>query len=126
MGCDIHICTETKINDKWVMVRYLDYRDKATNRDYRRFAALAGVRGLGPEPRGLPDIGDSTRYWVDFWGVDGHSHSWLSMDDACQIFLQTSGVVDEYAQKYPQDDFFNVPEERSNLDDWRIVFWFDN
>ena len=128
MGCDIHICTEKKIGEKWVMVWYLDYRDRATNRDYERFAALAGVRGDGPEPRGLPDerIGESTQYWLDYWGEDAHSHSWLGMTEACQIFLQTGREPDDYARQYPYEYYFRVPEETPGLENWRIVFWFDN
>lgn len=127
MGCDIHICVEKKVNDKWVMVNRLHHGSPATVRNYRRFAALAGVRGNGPEPKGLPeDISDSTRLCSDEWGVDGHSHSYMDLQETAKIYLRTeySDENNEYINKYPESHYFDI--EESELKDYRIVFWFDN
>lgn len=53
------------------------------SRNYKLFATLADVRngdGIAPidEPRGLPDsVSKKVKEESDYWGVDGHSHSWF-------------------------------------------------
>lgn len=140
MGCDIHIVLERKVGDGgWVGIHNFPYwqqRDRtgrstawplATERNYRRFAALAGVRGDGPEPRGVPeDVSVLAQMEIDRYGSDGHSHSWMSVEEAAPIFLQTEwvGPSDDWASKYPVCYFFGVePEDAKNH---RLVFWFDN
>lgn len=65
------------------------------NRNYRLFGMLADVRngrrGFGgadmgnavtpmAEPRGLPeDVCSEIENESDYWGLDGHSHSWLTL-----------------------------------------------
>ena len=123
MGCDIHIAVEKKVGDKWVMRDRLHYTKPSTNRNYPRFAALAGVRGDGPDPRGLPeDIGESTRLYRDEWGSDGHSDSWLPLKEACRAWLETDWQPDDFARKYPECHYFDVEDQG----EYRVVFWFDN
>jgi hypothetical protein len=105
----------------------------ATTRNYARFAALAGVRGEGPAPRGIPgDVSETTQYLIDEWGEDGHSHSWLELDEAVKIFVETGSDEKEvgedppYWRKWPYSFFFDVDEEKATEHDYRIVFWFDN
>lgn len=146
MGCDIHLVLERRHNDKWVAVNTFKghhvsamHRKEgqfdwsypiATSRNYARFAALAGVRGDGPAPRGVPeDASETTKYLVDYWGSDGHSHSWMSLVDAMSVFVATepwhdSEGDDYYGRKYPASFFFEVEDDK--LDCYRIVFWFDN
>lgn len=95
-----------------------------TRRDYRLFAALAGARnswGIVPiaPPRGLPrDVCDEVRVEADRWGTDGHSHSWLTVEELLgyewpksmnRLFIDTT-----------------LPLLRAVGDPVRIVFWFDN
>ena len=66
MGADIHGVVEKRVRldgvDKWVAVSFLRYPDKGKERNYTRFAALAGVRGDGPRPKGAPgDMSESGR-----------------------------------------------------------------
>lgn len=146
MGCDIHLVLEKRDGEKWVGIdtfnghhrakwelkdeNEYDYSSPVTRtRNYHRFAKLAGVRGYGPNPRGVPDdASDTTRLMVKRWGSDGHSHSWLPMTEAAAIFAATAGDMDEWAAKYPASYFFNVDtsDERTDADDYRIIFWFDN
>ena len=140
MECDIHISVERKVENKWVCVDTMrGHRTQprrndgysysfpiATSRNYDRFASLAGVRGDGPEPSGLPDnISETTRYFVDFYGGDGHSHSWLPAAEAAKIFLDTEWSVepDDMLKKYPAEEYFSIDD---GLDEHRIVFWFDS
>lgn len=125
MGCDIHGWIERKVGDKYVAIKELG--DRATARNYRRFAALAGVRGDGPEPRGVPpNVSETVRYWIDTWDSDGHSHSWLPIKEACEVW-----AVDRYPEmggkrsEYPMYEYFGMDDETLEPDD-RVVFWFDN
>lgn len=142
MGCDIHLTVERKVHEKWICVDticchnissyYFKDNDNsfssifpvALERNYRRFAALAGVQGTGPEPRGLPDdISETTQLLINDYG--GHSHSWLPAQVAARIFLDTeSGKLTDYDKKYPSSYYFNIADTVLNA--YRIVFWFDN
>ena len=147
MGCDIHLVLERRVakglhgerNDRWVAVNTFESHHPAygsepwstpaaRSRNYTRFAALAGVRGEGPIPRGLPEnISETTKYLIDMWGGDGHSHSYLPVTEAAAIFLRTSsGLKDDsvFGYRYPASHFFGVEDE--DEENFRIVFWFDN
>jgi hypothetical protein len=138
MGCDIHMVLEKRINGKWVTTQTFDAIESwngfaspiARNRNYERFARLAGVRGDGPEPRGIPDdLSETGRYHVDVWSGDGHSHSWLPLKDAVKVFAETEHKKHEpnsTATEYPTDYYFGVSDDDSEMDDYRVVFWFDN
>ena len=103
MGCDIHLYCEKQIDidgkkiwwcaDRFMLNEYY-LTDKTEpkllvdhiygDRDYTLFAVLAGIRDNGTtemidEPRGLPkDVSAIIKKESDDWGVDGHSHSWLT------------------------------------------------
>lgn len=145
MGCDIHLVLEKQVDNKWVGVDTFQghHRAKwalkeneydwsssvARSRNYRRFAALAGVRGYGPSPKGLPnDASDTSLCLSNEWGCDGHSHSWLMIKEAYEIWKQTEGDLDSFADKHPISYFFgvDVSEGSNNKSEYRIVFWFDN
>lgn len=165
MGCDIHIVVEKKWNDRWVGLRELgfmtvDERDPifredrdgrrfpvryvaspAWSRNYDLFAEIAGVRGAGPEPRGMPDnASELTQMLSEQWGCDGHSHSWLLMDEALPIFIKhqlgerwmvdaaRNNVLSGEARARAEalDVLFGIEYGDAPLDDFRIVFWFDN
>lgn len=122
MGCDIHVFVEKRVKDRWVMVHEAV---EAENRNYERFAQLAGVRGSGPKPKGLPlDISDSTNLQADRWGVDGHSHSWLYLPEAMQIWQRTEYNQNSFNYKYPY--YYFGLDEVADAEEYRIVFWFDN
>ena len=123
MGCDIHGTIEKLIDDKWVMIA--EFPDEARVRNYLRFAALAGVRGDGPEPRGIPtDVSPGTLYNIQEWEGDGHSHSWLPLKDATRIFNMTSPSPDKECEQYTVERFFGLCP--FDIGEYRIVFWFDN
>lgn len=121
MGCDIHGWVEHKVGDRWIAVAKL----KDRNRNYRRFALLAKVRDYHGEgkkdPLGIPsDVSETAGYDIEQWGADGHSHSYMPLKDACEIFNETACEKSEW----PEDTFFDQEEE--DVGKARLVFWFDN
>jgi hypothetical protein len=126
MGCDIHGWVEKKHNGKWVAVKELKDRD----RNYERFAMLAGVRGVGPSPLGIPtDVSDTAKYDIDKWGTDGHSHSYLPLEEAFKKFKASIFFAAKNKDYYSEWDAFGVEIEgikNESWDDYRLVFWFDN
>lgn len=107
MGCDIHAVIERRRNTYGDHYRWLNSGDPDLGRNYELFAVLAGVRNYGgitpiAEPRGLPAFRewkqDGDERWISWdheadteppcgvveemaerYGVDGHSHSWLTL-----------------------------------------------
>lgn len=141
MGCDIHIVLE-KYDDEfgWVGVdTFIGHESSYTKgysspiaceRNYARFAALAGVRGDGPAPRGIPnDASSTTKLLIKEWGADAHSHSWLPLVAAAREWNieHYAGVKpNEFREKYPAAYWFGVGDEVNKMDKYRVIFWFDN
>jgi hypothetical protein len=149
MGCDIHFVIEKKLEGQWVGV-YATYitpnmqtqdnpvfKDCAEvfmttfnrypvfkARDYDFFARLAGVRGEGPEPLGVPeDVSQLARIMIDQDGADGHSHSWLDYDKFCGAYaIGTAEIFDVQAMAY----LTGQPDDNEGKAPYRVVFWFDN
>ena len=169
MGCDIHWVIEKKIGTMyeneasgWVGVAMKYHTPKLplsaditaetpighepiySDRDYRFFAALAGVRGEGPEPRGLPDdISELARIDIDDHGDDGHSHSWATLREFVMTWLSvarpkiyeaiTSGVtaarlgdVALHEEVRKALGYYTGVSRLSDIDDYRVVYFFDN
>jgi hypothetical protein len=134
---------ERKTADGWLGLNsfrghqsgYKDTRSypAVTERHYLRFAAMAGVRGPGPSPKGLPDDCSAlTKYHVADWNGDGHSHSWMALDEAAKLYntvryAQEAPLdIESYQAKYPASYWFDVEDDEGDLSEYRIVFWFDN
>jgi len=111
MGTDIHFYIETLKDGKWINFDYIkdcinengkiDWEKAENNsfyvdRNYNLFSILADVRNgygfagcptgekLAPisNPRGLPkDCSDDIKERSDYWGCDGHGHSWLMLHE---------------------------------------------
>ena len=94
MGCDIHVYLEKKFGDKWIGVQEVRHffhypapeEGKEPKKEYSwvgaksryddLFATLAGVRGVGPDPKGLPDDASEMVLAVaTHWQSDGHTHA---------------------------------------------------
>lgn len=117
MGCDIHICTEARNRDpcksRWLNVdRYKldEYEQEKGNRvyvpveicdgrNYTMFAMLADVRnsyGIIPisQPRGIPeDANEVTLERSERYGIDGHSHSYLTLKELKEYNAKKSPVT---------------------------------
>lgn len=130
MGCDIHGWVEVNHNGRWIGT--CQFSNLADNRNYERFARLAGVRGEGPEPKGFPaDASESAYYHYESWGADAHSASHMAIEEALPIFMETEhhepGQT-KFGAGYGYWKFFDISnyDEPGVLARYRIVFWFDN
>lgn len=148
MGCDIHAHIEIKVNGEW---HY--YAPADLWRNYLTFAKMASVRNDSSEPvepiaqpRGLPeDSTFMTKMHNDRLGVDGHSHSRLSLDEIKQLvdWFDNELGYRPWGDRRKGDDlkqnefgvwlfgntFCNLKEYQDDypegLEDVRLVFWFD-
>lgn len=130
MGTDIHGVVEqlSSSDNAWSLVYVLRGSDRIGARSYRNFAALAGVRGDGPEPRGLPrDICEATRY---LWETVGdHTPSWLSVGDTVRVLNERPRYVGEIGHLVSEEWREEVEYWFGDCDlepDDRFVFWFDS
>jgi hypothetical protein len=119
MGCDIHLYVEKSGPNGWEHVpppegwnsEKLDMSGGGSDwmretwfwdRDYTLFAYLAGVRNYSEqepisEPRGLPkDVSSKVAALSEDYGIDGHSHTWLSLSEIRSDFnVKHEGFVAE-------------------------------
>lgn len=119
--------------------RRLDYGvhplGRLGRRDYDFFARLAGVRGDGPEPNGVPpDASALTQRYISRWRDDGHSHAHMTLRefvkrkiitdvtiaDAAKSKLQGGDPIAEYLGDCIDDDGITLD------DNTRVIAWFDN
>ncbi|MCE5387968.1 MAG: hypothetical protein K0041_05235 [Acidithiobacillus sp.] len=133
MGCDIHITVEKKIDEEWVMIHTPTWQsDVACERNYRRFAALAGVRGDGPPAKGLPsDVSKGTEYRFAAWGDDAHSPSYNTLREFLDVCERTKyDDVDRSKWsiyclcEHYLGSYWEITDQ--NPDDFRVVYWFDS
>lgn len=153
MGTDIHVVVERRWRGKWIGVStdrgipsggVDDYVTSIFpmigRRNYAFFGRLAGVRCEGPDPNGLPhDVSDLAL----MIGADqdwGHSHGWLPLKDFafCWCAADTDLLQRITAERLNGEDktlrkLFYVTSvgacddaESYTVDDFRVVFWFDN
>ena len=162
MGCDIHMVLEAQTLDggwhaveSYNMVAGHESHDlfsefgsgkpekwsaywKVRRRNYDLFAALAGVRGFGPQPRGIPeDISPFARQQIDGWASDGHSHTWYTLRECGSRFLAAHCGADTLSKdRYAALadlmglHFLTYNAEHLQQGDWldhyRLIIWFDN
>ena len=138
MGCDIHFVVEKKINGRWIGI-FKEYPRSGfvKDRDYDFFAAIAGVRGSHPlfnnHPRFIPaDISELSLYAIAEGSTDDHSHSWMTIKEFSEIALTVNPdrFVTEWDKKEPWEPLFGRPlflnRSADRIEDYRIIFWFDN
>lgn len=106
-------------------------------RNYRLFGALAGVRDYNMETisdfaKGLPvDVSTEVCGISDEWGVDGHSHSYLTVKELIdsKYYKMSEKELHDIGMGMGTYFFKDVVDSLlrlGNPEDVRIVFWFDN
>ena len=148
MGCDIHFHSEVKRHGVWQ-----HHSEANVRRSYALFAKMADVRnwsksGIVPisEPKGLPeDATELTKLHSEKYGIDGHSHSWLSANEISELhkFIRDQKNPKEWFgedswqfehNNFPyfmgnhMSGFVDYPEDwkDAGIEDVRYVFFFDN
>jgi hypothetical protein len=161
MGCDIHLYVEKRLkNGDWAFVRNLNEGINGeglrpwggqgrsvgghwglSGRNYNLFSRLAGVRGPGPAPKGLPNNVSEFLYEEHMsYGGDAHSASWTLPLEFMEEYIASLQAYDEGAplDKYVQLRLAEGAEraleifmrDMCSLDmdghEYRFVYWFDN
>ena len=152
VGCDIHTYCEKRVGvGKWEAVPFAPF----DWRSYGLYAFLAGVRNYSgvptiAPPRGFPeDAAAATRAMFEEWGGDGHTHSWLTVDELLAFNYDAGvenrrvtrevagGVFDGGCTCEPGEgrkttwreflgaDYFRDIGRLKELGVDRVVFWFD-
>lgn len=99
------------------------------HRNYFLFAALAGVRNYWDvkpvrDAKGMPDdAADEVKAECERYGVDGHSHSWLTFRELANY--EWPKECKHEAQRIIDKMSVHL-KGNTTADDVRIVFWFDN
>lgn len=145
MGTDIHMMIERKVGAKWVPYPWPNsiVYDDATERYYKLFGLLAGVRGYsfeGMEPRGMPEdfsaptvrqvmppehYTTSREKYLDTPMTDGtlgdHSYSYLTVWEVLQLLAKHPDIGGGFPDVV-------VPWLRTlgEPDKVRVVFGFDS
>ena len=140
MGCDIHATLEYDWNsnkkktgnEKWWRAFA---RDLDIDRNYQLFTILAGVRDTGIRPviaynRGVPEDA-SWEYKDDSeeYGVDGHSHSWVTFDELKNWGVEVKDSYPSNPEEFRNDDWYKTMEvlaDRYGDQNVRLCFYFDN
>ena len=174
MGCDIHMYVE-KREDKnlpwemdsnhFIMVEEEGTEDEyaylkevgVTGRDYKLFGILADVRSDGCiyKPRGTPnDVSFAIGVEEENIGLDGHTHSWLTLKEFKKCLKRGGYIVDPNGSAdafydWQEKGFDGAPPDFTTLvnycERWkdniiadnillgsknrpevRLIFWFDN
>ena len=108
---------------------------RLSRRDYDFFARLAGVRGDGPEPNGVPsDASALTQRCVMRWEGDGHSHVHMTLREFVKRKIITDVTIADAAKSKlqggdPIAEFLGncIDDDDITLDDnTRVIAWFDN
>jgi len=156
MGTDIHIVIERRWRDKWVGVRSdhgfsrgsyradtpSDWAAPAVGqRDYGFFSRLAGVRGDGPAPDGVPhDASDMALALLGGWDGDAHSMGHLPLAEFAMRWCagDPEFLANMTAERLAgPDTMYSHLLDRASIgafdfyddtpvEDFRVVFWFDN
>ena len=108
---------------------------RLSRRDYGFFARLAGVRGDGPEPNGVPsDASALTQRCVMRWEGDSHSHVHMTLREFVKRKIITDVTIADAAKSKlqggdPIAEFLGncIDDDDITLDDnTRVIAWFDN
>jgi hypothetical protein len=71
-------------------------------------------------------VSETVAYHINRWDGDGHSHSWLPVQEAVETYAVWDYLVDDPAKKPKGDLVYHYFDIWDAEPDDRIVFWFDN
>ena len=149
MATEIHIFSETLLNGEWTADKADSYNEGPANKfgwfeatmnnvDCPKKPWLYGllvdeVRFTWPwsfHEKGLPeDASPQVKQISKSWGIDGYAHSYLTLQELYEKSIELLIDPREEAkelQEYLGQLIAAIPATSDNLDEHRIVFWFDN
>lgn len=154
MGCDIHTYVEILCDGKWARYALWPF----SWRSYTLFGFLADVRNYSAipaiaKPRGLPhNVSPFVAEEREVWGSDGHSDSWLSLQELLGFDYDQSvedrriskrisnyfwdggctaepgdGLMTSYRELLGSEFFKDLAilQALGDPNNIRVVFWFD-
>lgn len=130
---DIIIETEGEAPDEFTYIRY---DDDGIGRNYSLFADMAGVRGDGLDPLGVPeDISPLVKQAIEYWEADGHSHSYMSLESLKKLMQKRGYTIrdnrmfkscNKIAKELAKIDKILLDSSEGSVVEFRVVFFFDN
>ena len=90
---------------------------------------MAGVRGPDVlfQPKGAPNnLSVDVEHEVKQWGKDGHSHSWLSIDDLWKVREKYMELNEGKPYRYLDAVLAMMTEQEDEHNTPRLIFFFDN
>lgn len=140
MGADIHTYIDYQTRGPKNSIRVSYFGSINIQRDYILFGLmtngrvrLSDAQGYTPDPKDLPE--DMSDKLVDEVGrVEGHSYSWLSLKELNDVVdaypivsLSTWGERSEAGPEVlTARDILESLERDPNIEEARLVFWFDS
>ena len=149
VATEIHVFSETLCGDTWTADKAETYVQELPNRfgwidarmepvpcprQYWLFGLLVDeVRYSWPwsfPEKGIPDdASPQVKQLSKSWGIDGYAHSYLTIQELYEKSLEL--LIDPRPETKDLQDYLNqllssIPQTRDNLDEQRIVFWFDS
>lgn len=133
MGCDVHVIVEVKTESGWLGVYASDARVPSEGipdvkwRDYELFGRLAGVRRDGPEPKGWPEDASPLAVYILSQNEDDyHSLTWYPLAEAVDIYNAAPSAVGSKKSGHFAPWDFTYDADSKDVDDFRVLFAFDN
>lgn len=134
LSLDKWVQNEDSLSDNDSLVWDTIYKESTYNggRNYNLFTALANVRSgyFDPPapfisaPKGLPhDVSIPIKMRSEYYGSDGHSHSWLTLKELKEFDFSRFG---DTCKEFIDEVIPKMEAQEVDDDEVRIVFWFDN
>lgn len=124
MGADIHGFWEVRDHTgNWMAIDTIN-----PQRNYMWFGIIAGIRGgpdIGTAGRGVPPSPSGAyRDLLDTWGVDLHSHTWLSRREVIEACKELDNRMTESYNETVETPYEVIPNSDTTLNQL-IVGWGD-
>lgn len=148
MSTCIHVYSEHRKDAEWVADEKATYNENVPTKHgwinatmkrtpcaekYPFYGLLVdGARASWPwsfEQRGMPqDVSEEIRNVCDSFGFEGYGHTHLTLRDLFEKYLEllVSGQEASELKYYLRQLIRDVPRNAEDLEDIRIVLWFDS
>ncbi len=131
MGTDVHFVVEMRDANSHEFIgvvysQFLPLGILADKRDTEFFERLKQGTHKTPYPAFYEiNISNLSRYWVEYYGSDGHSFGCMSVKEYADIYFECNpnDKIKDFGRVFHVFGFdLDIPEDA----EFRIVYWFDN